>query len=104
MKEEILEISMNIITYSGEARSNFILALDLLKENKLSEASKLIENGKEKLIIAHSYQTKLIQKECLGEDINTNIITIHSQDHLMSTIVIKDLLKTFIDIYEKLKK
>lgn len=103
-KEEMLDVAMNIIAFSGEARSNFMLALDLLKENNFEEANECINKGKEKLVKAHTYQTKLIQKECSGENLNTSILIIHAQDHLMSTIVIKDLLKTFIDLYKKIEK
>lgn len=100
--DELLEEAMQIIMYSGEARGHFLAAINLAQEGKMDKAKEESEKGKEQLILAHNIQTRVISKECSGTPVNINLLMIHSQDHLMTTMMIKDLLATFFTIGEKI--
>lgn len=99
-----LEESMQIITYSGEARSDYMEAIKLASKGNISESESLFDSAKEKILNAHKIQTKLIQKECQDERTDIHLLLVHAQDHLMSTLVIRDLSKYIIDIYQKLER
>ena len=73
-KEEVSMIGFEIVAYSGDA------ANDCLND-------------------AHKSQTELLQLEARGENIDIGFITVHAQDHLMTTILLKDIINNLLDIY-----
>lgn len=100
-KEQVAMIGFEIVAYSGEARSKFIEAIKKVKGGATQEeVEQLIEEGNESLNLAHNSQTKILTKEADGEDIELGFIFIHGQDHLMTTILLKDVLEFLMDIYE----
>lgn len=96
------EIIMNLIMHSGEARSYAMEAIDLAKNNKIDEAKELIQKSAEELGHAHHSQTTLIQNEAAGKKAELSLLLVHAQDHLMTTMVVKDLGNEIIEIYERL--
>lgn len=100
-KEEVGMVGFQIVAYAGEARSKFLEALQKhKKEGSREEIEKLIEEGNNSLNKAHNIQTDLLAKEADGEDIELGFIFVHGQDHLMTTILLKDILEYLMDIYE----
>ncbi|MBR3345815.1 MAG: PTS lactose/cellobiose transporter subunit IIA, partial [Solobacterium sp.] len=49
----------------------------------------------------HKAQTSLLQKEAIGEDIAYSIIMMHGQDHLMTSILLQDLMRHFMELYKR---
>ena len=49
----------------------------------------------------HKAQTNLLAQEAQGDDIAFSITMIHGQDHLMTTLLLKDLMKHLIELYKK---
>ena len=92
-KEEASMIGFEIVAYSGDARSKLLLAVEKAKQNKL------IAEANECLNDAHKSQTELLQMEARGEHIDIGFITVHAQDHLMTTILLKDIINNLLDIY-----
>lgn len=100
-KEAVSMIGFQIVAYSGEARSKFIEAIRNEKKGGDRKLTKqLIEEGKENLSKAHKSQTELLAKEADGEDIELGFIFVHGQDHLMTTILLKDIIEFLFDIYD----
>ena len=97
-------IVMEIIASSGEARSKIFEALGKAKENKFDEAHKMIKDADSILLNAHENQTKLIADELNGNKVDINLMVIHSQDHLMSTLTTRDIIEEFISILEECNK
>ncbi len=96
---DIEKVIMNIINYSGEARSSSMEGIFYAKKGKFKEAKKSIEEANNKIAKAHKSQTQLIQKEAQGEEYEISLLLIHAQDHLMNAITIKDLANEMIDLY-----
>ncbi|WP_176721363.1 PTS lactose/cellobiose transporter subunit IIA, partial [Streptococcus agalactiae] len=46
-------------------------------------------------------QTSLLQKEAAGEDLAYSVTLMHGQDHLMTTILLQDLMKHMIELYKR---
>lgn len=96
------EIIMNLIIHSGEARSYGMEAMSLAKEGKIEEAKELINKASEKLGEAHKSQTALIQGEAGGNKTEVSLLLVHAQDHLMTSMTLKDLAAEIVDLHEKI--
>ena len=99
-KEEATMIGFEIVAYSGDARSKLLLASEKAKTKQFNECQALIDQANECLNDAHRAQTELLQLEARGESIEIGFITVHAQDHLMTTILLKDIVKNLMDIYK----
>lgn len=102
--EEIQLLSFNIILHAGNARSAAMEAIYFAKEFKFEEARSKIAEADEEFVEAHKMQTKLLQEEASGNQIQIPIILVHSQDHLMTAMTVKDLANEMIEIYERIQK
>ncbi|MGN1390573.1 PTS lactose transporter subunit IIA [Sharpea azabuensis] len=98
-KEEITMVGFEIVAYSGEARSKLLLALEKAKQQHFDECKTLIEQANDCLNDAHKAQTELLSLEARGEEIEIGFITVHAQDHLMTTLLLKDIVFHLINIY-----
>ncbi|WP_182201391.1 PTS lactose/cellobiose transporter subunit IIA [Paraliobacillus salinarum] len=99
MESTITEIAFQIILYAGNGKSSAMEAIQEAKERNFEEADRLIEAAGVELGKAHGYQTKLLQEEANGEGSSVNIILVHSQDHLMTAMTVRDLAIEIIEIY-----
>ncbi len=97
-------IIFQLITHSGDAKSLLFEAIQLAKTGDFTGADEKIEQAEEHLGMAHKEQTKLIQTEAQGNATEVSLLLIHAQDHLMNTIMFKDLAKEFVEIYGLLKR
>lgn len=102
--EEIQILSFKIILHAGNARSFAMEAIGLAKEPKFTEARDKIVEADNEFNEAHHIQTELLQKEASGKPTNVTVILVHAQDHLMTSMAVKDLAKEMIDMYEKMEK
>jgi PTS system cellobiose-specific IIA component len=50
-----------------------------------------LEEADKELNQAHKFQTKLIQGEASGDTYDIPVILVHTQDHLMTAMTVKDL-------------
>lgn len=99
-KEEVAMVGFEIVAYSGEARSKFLNAINNLRDGgSMEESEKLIKEGEASLTKAHKSQTELLAKEAGGENIELGFIFVHGQDHLMTTVLLKDILQHLLNIY-----
>ncbi|WP_096186982.1 PTS lactose/cellobiose transporter subunit IIA [Evansella halocellulosilytica] len=98
------EISFQIILHAGNARSSAMEAMQLAQEGQFEEAKRKIEEADQEFHLAHHSQTDLLQKESSGERVETSILLIHAQDHLMTSMTTKDLAQEIIFLHEKLQE
>ena len=100
-KEEVAMIGFEIVAYSGEARSKFMEAIKKVKAGTAREdVQELIDEGNASLNLAHASQTILLALEASGEEVELGFIFVHGQDHLMTSILLKDVLEFLMDIYK----
>lgn len=93
-------MSMTIIANSGDARSYAFGALEAAKAGNFDEADDLMKKSDESANIAHKAQTELLFKEANGERNDINVLLIHSQDHLMTSMLAAELIKEIILLYK----
>lgn len=100
-RDELNTISFTIVAYSGEARSNLLVALEKAKNGKFEECDALIASAEEALKEAHDAQMDVMKEEANGTPVNMGFIMTHAQDHLMTSLLLKDIIGTLIDVYRK---
>ena len=87
------ETAFALIAKAGEARSYAFEALDKAKEGDFSSAEELIEKAEELLNDAHQIQFQILSQESSGTcDVELSFIMVHAQDHLMTSILAKELI------------
>ena len=47
------------------------------------------------------FKTDLLQQEARGDNVEVGFIMVHGQDHLMTTLLLKDIVGTLMDVYKK---
>lgn len=92
--------SMTIIANSGDARSLAFKALQEAKEGKFEEAEELLVKSEAAASLAHKAQTELLFKEANGDKQEIDVLLIHSQDHLMTSMLATELIKEIILLYK----
>ncbi|HEQ9421878.1 TPA: PTS lactose/cellobiose transporter subunit IIA [Streptococcus pyogenes] len=100
-REETTLLGFEIVAYAGDARSKFLEALKEAQEGDYAKAEELIAAGSDCLNDAHNAQTSLLQKEGAGDDLAYSVTLMHGQDHLMTTILLQDLMKHMIELYKR---
>jgi len=93
-------IAMNLVGNSGESRS---LAFEALAEVKLGNYEKADEKmalSKERILQAHGMQTDLIVKEADGEKVEIGLLMVHAQDHLMTSMLARELIIEIIELHK----
>ncbi len=103
-KEEIQEISFQIIGFAGDAFSSFFQAVTKAKEGKYGEADMLLKAGEEQMVKAHQAQTELLVTEANGDDMAYSVLLVHAQDHLMTTIMYERVAREFVSLYKERSK
>lgn len=102
MDEKQLMVVMGLIMNSGNAKSCAMEAIQSAKAGEFDIASEKIKEAETALVEAHHSQTGMLTQEAQGESVEITLLTIHSQDHLMTSIAFTDLTKEIIEIHRKI--
>lgn len=102
MDEKNLEAIMGLIMNSGKAKSDAVEAIQAAKQGDFDLANKCISIAEQSLVEAHHSQTGLLTQEAQGNHMTVTLLTVHSQDHLMTSIAFTDLAREIIEIYRKI--
>lgn len=103
-REEMTLLGFEIVAFAGEARSKLVEALKQAQDGNYEESERLVEAANECIVEAHHAQTKLLQKEASGENLSYSVTMMHGQDHLMTTLLLKDMMKHMIELYKRSEK
>ncbi|MBQ6524444.1 MAG: PTS lactose/cellobiose transporter subunit IIA [Atopobiaceae bacterium] len=101
MTPEELELTMiEIVALAGDARTRLLAAIKRARENDGVAAAALIEEAQGLLNDAHNAQTELLTAEARGEVTTPSVLLVHAQDHLMTTMLLRDIIDALLDIYQ----
>lgn len=100
-RQEISMLGFEIVAYSGDARSMLLEAIKCAKKGEFDKIDSLVQGAQENLNIAHNKQTEMLALDAQGEDLDIGIIMIHAQDHLMTTMLLKDIIYDLVEIYKR---
>lgn len=94
------EVIFQIILHSGDARENIIEAIKVLQDDNIKESYECLEKANQCLNKAHKVQSTLIFDEINGEGVSLSLLMVHAQDHLMTTMAMRDFAKEIVKLYE----
>jgi PTS system lactose-specific IIA component len=103
-REEISMTGFAIVAYAGDAKASLIEALEKARKGDFEGARASVKESNDSIVAAHNEQTKLLSQEAGGSDLDVTFIMVHGQDTLMTTMMLKDEVKYFIDEYERLAR
>lgn len=83
--DKLINISMSIILYAGNARNAVREVGKKIGNNDLTGIEELLKEAHKEFVKAHQAQTSVIQSEAKGEEYSMSILFSHAQDTLMST-------------------
>lgn len=93
-------VAMTLIAYSGDARSYAFQALEAAKEGNFEESDRLMKESEKCSVAAHNGQTDLLTAEANGECGTISVLLVHSQDHLMTSMLAQELIKEIILLHK----
>lgn len=100
-KDDLQVVAFEIILHSGDARSIVHEGFQLMREGKYDEAETKLEEANQKLLEAHKSQTSLLQSYASGEEVIMEVIMVHAQDHLMTTMTLREMAVELLVMYKK---
>ncbi|MET6677519.1 PTS N,N'-diacetylchitobiose transporter subunit IIA [Citrobacter amalonaticus] len=101
--EALEEVVMGLIINSGQARSLAYAALKQAKQGDFDAAKTMMEQSRMALNEAHLVQTKLIEGDQGEGKMKVSLVLVHAQDHLMTSMLARELVTELIELHEKLK-
>ncbi|MDD7262993.1 PTS lactose/cellobiose transporter subunit IIA [Fusobacterium sp. FSA-380-WT-2B] len=93
-------IAMTLVGNAGEGRSLAFEALNEAKKGNFEKAEQLLKESQKRTLAAHEIQTQLICNEADGNKTEMNLLMVHAQDHLMTSMLARELITELIEIYK----
>ena len=103
-EEDVQMMAFEIIMHSGNGRSTIHEAFALMREAKFTDADAKLAEAKEALTEAHGAQTGLLHQMASGADIKVDVLLVHAQDHLMTTMTLHEVALEMLFLHRELKK
>lgn len=103
-KEEVAMLGFEIVAYSGDARSKLLNLLKEVRSGNSENVTEVMRKVDELLKLAHESQTQMLAKESGGEEVELGFIFVHGQDHLMTTLLLRDIIFDMIELYNRSEK
>lgn len=100
-KEELGMLGFEIVAYAGDARSSLLKALKDVRAGNFDTYEELLKDADENLKLAHNSQTKVLAEEAGGANLEIGFIFIHGQDHLMTTMLLREIIEDFVTLYKE---
>ncbi|BES65543.1 PTS lactose/cellobiose transporter subunit IIA [Gottschalkiaceae bacterium SANA] len=102
--EKLAEVSMEIISYAGMAKSKYILAYESLKKGNQHDYEKQRKEAEENYIHAHRVHSKVLTTEMETRTPQVSLLMVHAEDQLMSVETIRFLTTELAEMMQKLKQ
>lgn len=93
---------MELIINAGESKSLAMQALQSAKQAKWNEVDDLLTQSTEAAKRAHSVQTELIGLDEGQGKVPVNLIMVHAQDHIMTSMLARELIEELINLHRKI--
>ena len=101
MDDTKYQTAFQIILHAGNSKSYSMMAMQKAREGELEEAGQFVIQADGALQEAHQIQTELVQSEVTGSSIDMNIIMVHAQDHLMTSMTLREVALEMLELYKK---
>lgn len=101
--DELEEVVMGLIINSGQARSLAYTALKQAKAGDFAAAQETMAQSRTALNEAHRVQTQLIEGDQGEGRMKVSLVLVHAQDHLMTSMLARELIAELIELHEKVR-
>ncbi|WP_165311804.1 PTS lactose/cellobiose transporter subunit IIA [Vibrio ziniensis] len=91
---------MELIINAGEARSCAMQALYAAKADQWQDVDQLLQQSTEASKRAHQVQTELIGLDEGCGKVPVNLIMVHAQDHIMTSMLARELIEEMIELHK----
>ena len=95
---------MELIITAGEARSYAMQALRAAKQGDWAEVDNQLAESSAASKRAHDVQTMLIGLDEGCGKIPVNLVMVHAQDHIMTSMLAREMIEEMIEIQRQLQK
>ncbi len=95
---------MELIINAGEARSYAMQALRAAKQGDWAEVDNQLAESSAASKRAHDVQTMLIGLDEGCGKIPVNLVMVHAQDHIMTSMLAREMIEEMIEIQRQLQK
>lgn len=99
--EELQVAAFEIILNSGNARTIIHDAFASMRKKEDEKAKEQLEEANDQLLKAHKAQTQLLKDYAGGKKIEMEIIMVHAQDHLMTTMTLLEVANEMRYLYQQ---
>lgn len=89
---------MQIIIKSGNARKSILEANQYSRHGNFIKAKESLDAGEKSIIEVHQIHTQLLGEDVYNQDLN--ILSVHAEDHMMTTMLLLDMAKEFKEVYQ----
>lgn len=103
-EDKSISQAMQLIAFGGDAKSHAMEAIHAAKKGDFQSAHTKIQAAEQSLLSAHNAQTEMLTAEAQGDVQAITLLTVHSQDHLMTAITFNDLAKEIIELYQTIQQ
>ncbi|HHA2010011.1 PTS N,N'-diacetylchitobiose transporter subunit IIA [Enterobacter quasimori] len=103
VENDLEEVVMGLIINSGQARSLAYAALKQAKLGDFAAAKTMMDQSRLALNEAHLVQTKLIEGDQGEGKMKVSLVLVHAQDHLMTSMLARELVAELIELHEKMQ-
>lgn len=98
--EDIQVTAFEIILHSGNARTIIHQAFASMRKKDFETSKEQLESANEEIVTAHQSQTSLLKDYAGGKKIEMEIIMVHAQDHLMTTMTLLEVAREMEFLYQ----
>ena len=102
--EQSVLIATKVIIYAGNAKQLLNAAVKAAEGFDFDLAEEKIKEAEAELKEGHKTQTKFIQAEARGEEIEVSLLLTHAQDSLMTSLSDVQFAKHIINVYKAIEK
>ncbi|WP_381415226.1 PTS lactose/cellobiose transporter subunit IIA [Spiroplasma endosymbiont of Anurida maritima] len=100
---DFVQISFQIITHSGVAKSKATEAIMKAKTSDFEEAHTLIKDAEFELAEAAKQHGDVIFQEARDVKHPFSVLFMHAEDQMMTTQIVVQMANEFIDVYKELR-
>lgn len=88
----------NIISMAGDSRTLAFEALRLARSGDFAGADAKMEEARKASVKVHQQQTDMLTAEAQGRHAPVSLLMVHAQDHLMTSLLARDLIEEMIEM------
>lgn len=100
--EEMEMVCFQIISFTGEAKSDYIQAMQAARAYDFDKAESLMKEGQKVFIEGHKAHGQLIQQEASGNSVEFSLLLMHAEDQLLGAETLQVVAEELIETYKQL--